>query len=141
VAGTALQTWIAAPQFGDAPAAATLRADLVRALDGSLDVAARLARRVAPPRRGPVVPPEVRVIENASASATVFEVRAHDLPGLLYKVSSVLTGAGVSVVSARVDTLGADAVDVFYGQTPEGSPLSPTRAGEVADEVLAALAG
>ena len=48
IEGTGLQTWIVAPQFGDAPAAATLRADLVRALDGSLDVAARLARRTAP---------------------------------------------------------------------------------------------
>lgn len=137
---TALQTWIAAPQFGDAPAAATLRADLVRALDGSLDVAARLARRTAPPRRGPTVPPEVRVIGDASASATVFEVRAHDLPGLLYRVSSVLTTAGVSVVGARVDTLGADAVDVFYVQTPDGAPLSAARAREIATQIDQALA-
>ena len=50
----ALQTWTVAPQFGDAPAAATLRADLIRALDGSLDVGARLAKRVdaGPPRPG-----------------------------------------------------------------------------------------
>ena len=138
--GTALQTWIAAPQFGDAPAAATLRADLVRALDGSLDVAARLARRTAPARRGPAVPPEVRVIDKASASATVFEVRAHDLPGLLYRVSSVLTTAGVDVVSARVDTLGADAVDVFYVQTPDGVPLSGAAARELATSIDQALA-
>jgi [protein-PII] uridylyltransferase len=137
--GTALQTWIAAPQFGDAPAAATLRADLVRALDGSLDVAARLARRTAPARRGPAVPPEVRVIDKASASATVFEVRAHDLPGLLYRVSSVLTTAGVDVVSARVDTLGADAVDVFYVQTPDGAPLSGAAARELATAIDQAL--
>jgi len=138
--GTALQTWIAAPQFGDAPAAATLRSDLVRALDGSLDVAARLARRTAPARRGPAVPPEVRVIDKASASATVFEVRAHDLPGLLYRVSSVLTTAGVDVVSARVDTLGADAVDVFYVQTPDGAPLSGAAARELATSIDQALA-
>ncbi len=139
VGETALQTWIAAPQFGDAPAAATLRADLVRALDGSLDVAARLARRTAPPRRGPVVPPEVRVVDSASEASTVLEVRAHDLPGLLYKVSAVLTDAGLSVVGARVDTLGADAVDVFYVQTPDGAPLPAARARQVADEVTEAL--
>ncbi|HOZ59605.1 MAG TPA: [protein-PII] uridylyltransferase [Nakamurella multipartita] len=137
--GHALQTWIAAPQFGEAPAAATLRADLVRALDGSLDVAARLARRTAPPRRGPAVPPEVRVVAAASDQSTVIEVRAHDLPGLLYTVSSALTAAGVSVVSARVDTLGADAVDVFYVQTPDGAPLSGSRAREVADGITEAL--
>lgn len=137
--GQALQTWIAAPQFGEAPAAATLRADLIRALDGSLDVAARLARRTAPPRRGPAVPPEVRVVAAASDQSTVIEVRAHDLPGLLYTVSSALTAAGVSVVSARVDTLGADAVDVFYVQTPDGAPLSGSRAREVADGITQAL--
>jgi [protein-PII] uridylyltransferase len=139
VDGTAVQTWIAAPQFGEAPAAATLRADLVRALDGTLDVAARLARRAAPPRRGPAVPPEVRVVHNASAASTVIEVRAHDLPGLLYRVSAVLTAAGVSVVGARVDTLGADAVDVFYLQTEQGSPLSAARAREVATQIDQAL--
>ena len=111
----------------------------MRALDGSLDVAARLARRTAPPRRGPAVPPEVRLIEAASVTSTVIEVRAHDLPGLLYKVSAALTAAGVSVISARVDTLGADAVDVFYVQTPDGAPLSGGRAREVADEIAQAL--
>ena len=139
VGETAVQTWIAAPQFGDAPAAATLRADLVRALDGSLDVAARLARRAAAPRRGPAVPPQARVIDNASAASTVLEVRAHDVPGLLYRVASALTAAGVSVVGARVDTLGADAVDVFYVRTPDGAPLPAARAREVAAAVAAAL--
>jgi len=76
----------------------------------------------------------------ASASATVFEVRAHDLPGLLYRVSSVLTTAGVDVVSARVDTLGADAVDVFYVQTPDGAPLSGAAARELATSIDQALA-
>ena len=86
VGPTALQTWTVAPQFGDPPAAAALRTDLVRALDGSLDVAARLARRGAPARRGEAAPPAVRVIDGASDTATVIEVRAHDAPGLLYSV-------------------------------------------------------
>ena len=85
---------------------------------------------------GPAVPPEVRVVAAASDQSTVIEVRAHDLPGLLYTVSSALTAAGVSVVSARVDTLGADAVDVFYVQTPDGAPLSGSRAREVAEGCL-----
>jgi [protein-PII] uridylyltransferase len=139
IEGTGLQTWTVAPQFGDAPAAATLRADLIRALDGSLDVAARLARRGAPVRRGPAVPPEVRVVDGASEASAVIEVRAHDTPGLLYAVSSALTTLGISVTSARVHTLGADAVDVFYLQAADGSQLSPARAREVATAVAAAL--
>ena len=137
---TGLQTWTVAPQFGDAPAAATLRADLVRALDGSLDVAARLARRAAPTRRGASAPPEVRVVDGASETSSVLEVRAHDTPGLLYAVSSALTTLGVSVQSARVHTVGAEAVDVFYVQSADGAPLSPARGREVASAVAQALA-
>lgn len=140
VGSTGLQTWTVAPQFGDAPAAATLRADLVRALDGSLDVAARLARRTAPARRTSAAPPEVLVIDGASESSSVLEVRAHDTPGLLYSVANVLTTLGVNVTSARVHTLGADAVDVFYVQSGDGIPLSPARGREVAAAVGQALA-
>jgi len=79
------------------------------------------------------------VIDGASESSSVLEVRAHDLPGMLYTVSSALTTLDVSVVSARVHTLGADAVDVFYVQAADGSPLSPARAREVAAAVAQAL--
>ena len=51
----------------------------------------------------------------------MLEVRAHDMPGLLYSVASALTTLGVSVISARVHTLGAEAVDVFYVQAADGS--------------------
>ncbi len=46
--------WRVAAEYGSLPQAARLRADLVRVLDGSLDVAARLAERDAayPRRRG-----------------------------------------------------------------------------------------
>lgn len=137
--GIGLQTWTVASQFGDAPEAATLRADLVRALDGTLDVAARLARRSTPARRGPAAPPEVIVVDAASHRAAVLEVRAHDDPGLLYAVASALTAAGTGVVSARVHTMGADVVDVFYLRAADASELSPTAAREVAAAVAAAL--
>jgi [protein-PII] uridylyltransferase len=137
---TGLQTWTVAPQFGEAPAAATLRADLIRALDGSLDVAARLARRTAPARRSASAPPEVQVIDGASESSSVLEVRAHDTPGLLFAVASALTTLGISVVSARVHTVGAEAVDVFYVRAADGTPLSPARGREVAAAVAQALA-
>ena len=139
IEGTALQTWTVAPQFGDAPAAATLRADLIRALDGSLDIASRMAKRSAPARRGLAAPPAVHVIDGASERSTVLEVRAHDIPGLLYSVASALTTLGISVVSARVGTLGAEAVDVFYVQSADGSSLSAARGREIAAAVRDAL--
>ncbi len=51
-----LLDWRVAAEYGSLPQAARLRADLVRALDGSLDIAGRLAERDAayPRRRGVV---------------------------------------------------------------------------------------
>ncbi len=138
-----LLSWTVAAEFGELPEAARLRADLRRALDGSLDVARRLAERdaAAPRRRGiPTPPPVVAVAPPvASASATVLEVRAHDAPGLLHRIGRALDGAGVRVRTAHVSTLGADAVDAFYLTDAEGRPLTAGRAGEVAAAVRAAL--
>ncbi|MER6398238.1 [protein-PII] uridylyltransferase [Kitasatospora sp. NPDC001603] len=138
-----LLSWTVAAEFGELPEAARLRADLRRALDGSLDVSRRLAERdaAAPRRRGiPTPPPVVAVApEVASATATVLEVRAHDAPGLLHRIGRALDAAGVRVRTAHVSTLGAEAVDSFYLTDQAGRPLSGRRAGEVAQAVRAAL--
>ncbi|GAB7180797.1 [protein-PII] uridylyltransferase [Kitasatospora sp. Ki12] len=138
-----LLSWRVAAEFGELPEAARLRADLRRALDGSLDVARRLAERdaAAPRRKGIPTPPPVVAVAPAvaSATATVLEVRAHDAPGLLHRIGRALDGAGVRVRTAHVSTLGADAVDSFYLTDGEGRPLTAGRAGEVAAAVRAAL--
>ena len=121
VGGTGLQTWTVSPEFGDPPESSTLRADLVKALDGSLDIAARLAKRSRGRTATGAAPPTVRVVDGASDRATVIEVRAHDTPGLLYLVASTLATLGVNVLSARVHTHGAEAVDIFYLVAADGS--------------------
>ncbi|WP_432072157.1 [protein-PII] uridylyltransferase [Streptomyces wuyuanensis] len=134
--------WRVAAAYGSLPQAARLRSDLVRALDGSLDVAARLAERDAahPRRRGvKAPPPRVTVAPAASRLATVIEVRAQDAPGLLHRIGHALESAEVSVRSARVSTLGANAVDAFYVTGPEGAPLPPEEAVDVARALEAAL--
>ncbi|MEV1083694.1 [protein-PII] uridylyltransferase [Streptomyces sp. NPDC050211] len=130
-----LLDWRVAAEYGSLPQAARLRADLVRALDGSLDIAGRLAERDAayPRRRGVVAPPpRVTVAPAASRLATVIEVRAHDAPGLLHRIGRALEDAGVRVRSAHVSTLGANAVDAFYVTSSEGAPLPSQEAGAVA---------
>jgi [protein-PII] uridylyltransferase len=54
-------------------------------------------------------------------------------------VASALTGTGVSVRSARISTLGAEAVDVFYIVTVSGAPLSDDAAERVAAAVAEVL--
>ncbi|MEU2392212.1 [protein-PII] uridylyltransferase [Streptomyces sp. NPDC007369] len=134
--------WRVAAAYGSLPEAARLRADLVRALDGSLDVSAKLAdREAAYPRRRGVVPPppRVTVVPDVSSLATVLEVRAPDGVGLLHRIGRALEGAGVRVRSAHVSTLGANAVDSLYVTSAEGKPLDPADAAAVADTLAAAL--
>jgi [protein-PII] uridylyltransferase len=69
----------------------------------------------------------------------VLQVRAHDEPGLLHRVASLVAAHGVAVRSAAVDTLGADVVDVFYLVARDGGPLTPDEAGALRDEVAEAL--
>ncbi|WP_455359270.1 [protein-PII] uridylyltransferase [Streptomyces sp. SYSU K21746] len=140
--GVLLLTWRVAAEFGSLPQPARLRADLVRALDGSLDIPARLAEREAayPRRRGVAAPPpRVTVAPTASKLATVIEVRAQDAPGLLHRIGRALESSQVRVRSAHVSTLGANAVDAFYVTDPEGAPLPEPAATEVAATVEQAL--
>ncbi|MER5679768.1 [protein-PII] uridylyltransferase [Streptomyces sp. NPDC002238] len=137
-AGLLVLSWRVAAQYGSLPQAARLRADLVRALDGSLDIRARLAEREAayPRRRGvKAPPPRVTVAAAGSRLATVIEVRAQDAPGLLHRIGRALEQSAVRVRSAHVSTLGANAVDAFYVTDPDGEPLAPEQAARVAREV------
>ncbi|MFD8809207.1 [protein-PII] uridylyltransferase [Streptomyces sp. NPDC059597] len=130
-----LLDWRVAAEYGSLPQAARLRADLVRALDGTLDTTGRLAERDAayPRRRGwPAPPPRVTVAPAASHHATVIEVRAQDAPGLLFRIGTALEKAGVRVRSMHVSTLGANAVDAFYVTTGTGAPLPGEDAASVA---------
>lgn len=139
----ALLSWRVSAEYGALPEAARLRADLARAFDGSLDIEARLAEREsAYPRRRGIVPPPARATiapGHTSHTATVLEVRAHDAPGLLHRIGLALTATAVTVRSARISTLGANAVDAFYLVGKDGNPLPPARAAEVAKQVEAAL--
>jgi [protein-PII] uridylyltransferase len=89
-----------------------------------------------------VAPPKVTLVDDASATATVVEVRAHDAPGLLWRIGRALGECGLDVRAARVETLGAEAVDVFYVVDAGGQPVKDGRTrGQIAAEVLGAVAG
>ncbi|GAU70114.1 putative [protein-PII] uridylyltransferase family protein [Streptomyces sp. NBRC 110611] len=138
-----LLSWRVAAEYGSLPEAGRLRADLVRALDGSLDVPARLAERErAYARRSRAVlapPPRVTVATGSSRTATVIEVRAQDAHGLLHRIGRALETAGVMVRSAHISTLGANAVDTVYVTGTDGEPLTEAAAREAASTVQSAL--
>ena len=126
VGNTAVTVFDVEPEFGDPPDATLVAADLRRMLQGRLDVEDRLDRRARAVRtRAATIPaPKVSLIDDASDTATVVEVRAHDAPGLLWRVGRALGECGLDVRAARVETLGAEVVDVFYVTDGDGKPLA-----------------
>jgi [protein-PII] uridylyltransferase len=139
---TAVIEFSVVPEYGSPPDPATLEADLRLVLAGRLDIEERLARRTRSlrPARVPVAPPRVTLVDDASATATVVEVRAHDRPGLLWRIGRAFGECGLDVRAARVETLGAEAVDVFYVVDRAGRPLTDrAQRAQVRDQVLSAL--
>ncbi|ETK33939.1 PII uridylyl-transferase [Microbispora sp. ATCC PTA-5024] len=139
---TAVIEFAVVPEYGTPPDPATLEADLRLVLAGRLDIEQRLARRarsVRPPRV-PVAPPRVTLVDDASTTSTVVEVRAHDRPGLLWRIGRAFGECGLDVRAARVETLGAEAVDVFYVADRTGRPITDEQQRlQVREHVLAAL--
>ncbi|MEO6511518.1 MAG: HD domain-containing protein, partial [Nocardioides sp.] len=115
---------------------AVLRQRLDAIAGGRVDPSARLRRGI-----GEGLAPTVGVRPEASAHATVLEVRAADRVGVLYVVCAALAAVDVSVRSAHIDTLGPQAVDVFYVQESGAGPLSDHRASQAAHAVRGALTG
>lgn len=143
VGDRAVQEWTVRPAFGDPPAVEQLGDDIRRAIEGTYDVAARLAKReadYAKPPPGGYPEPHVDVRADGSRGMTLVEVRAHDVPGLLYRVARAVTAADASIVGAKVSTLGADVVDVFFVTDAAGEPLTDDRMAALRVTVLSSLA-
>lgn len=113
-------------RFGGPPSWESLRTDLLHV--DTLPVAERLAERerAYSPARPASRPSVIRFDDTGSQHATIVEVHAPDSVGLLYRLGRTLAEAGLDVRSARVATIGAEAVDSFYvtevggGRLPDG---------------------
>jgi [protein-PII] uridylyltransferase len=139
VGRTAVDVFQVSPRFGRGPEPALLRADVTRALAGSLPLSEKLAatERAYGHGRDPA-PPRVLWFDGAATDATVLELRAADAAGLLHRVTAALERCGLDVRAARVSTLGGAVVDAFYVVGPGGEPVTdPELRRRVTDEVLA----
>jgi [protein-PII] uridylyltransferase len=121
--------------------------DLARALAGRLALEARLAERAHTYRRrssvpGPAIEPSVRIDNEASAGATVIEVRAADRIGLLHRLTEALAEVTLDIRHAKVQTMGLEVLDSFYVRTHEGDKVTdPDHLGEVRRALLHAVSG
>jgi len=136
--GVAVETFTVEPDRGRWPVAAKLSNDLAAAMHGTLDVDAQLDERAHTYRNAgrirvaQLVSTQVTVDNNASASATVVEVRAEDIVGQLHRITRALVECHLDVTSAKVSTFGAAVVDAFYVRGPDGRKL--TEVSQIAAE-------
>jgi [protein-PII] uridylyltransferase len=142
VGSSAVSLFTLSPRFGSAPDWRRVRDDLHAALDGTLPLAERLAEReraYAVAGAPHSAPPTVSFFDDAAQSATVVEVRAHDAVGLLHRIGRALEACALDVRTARVSTLGAEAVDAFYVVDTNGDKVGVTARDSIAAAVLAAI--
>lgn len=98
-----------------------VQSDLQLALNGSLDIEARIEQRAATYRTAPAytvdLPDACVIIDNeTSPTATILEVRAPDSPALLFRLARLIAAFELDISRAKVATLGLEVVDVFYLQ-------------------------
>jgi [protein-PII] uridylyltransferase len=114
--GVAVCGFEVSPRFGSLPDPALLRESLVRALDGTLELAEKLERKerdyaVAAVADGP--PARVLWFDDEATGAVIMELRATDRIGLLHRVAAALEHCGADIRWAKAATLGRSVVDSF----------------------------
>ncbi len=128
--GVAVEVFTAEPDRGRWPATAEISNDLARVMAGTLAIEEELAvrahvyRNASRPKVVQSVSTQVTIDNNASASATVVEVRAEDAVGQLHRITRALVECHLDVTSARVSTFGSAVVDAFYVRGPDGRKLT-----------------
>jgi [protein-PII] uridylyltransferase len=136
---TAVTVFRVTPRFGSPPDWTVVRNDLLRAVDGSLPLEQKLAAKEAAYARRtslPVAPPTVRMVDDASESATVVEVRAPDGLGILHRITAALDACGLDVRTAHISTLGADVVDAFYVVGPDGKKVDEATVRQRVEQLI-----
>jgi [protein-PII] uridylyltransferase len=102
---------------------------------GKVDIAARLAKQQVAPPPGPPALPRLYFDNDSSNRYTVLELVADDVPGLLQRVSRVLSSFGCEVDLVLISTEGEKAIDVFHirkdgGKLTESDQLALTESLE-----------
>ncbi|WP_051613187.1 [protein-PII] uridylyltransferase [Rhodococcus sp. UNC23MFCrub1.1] len=157
--GFAINRFVVTPTFGAPPQPGLLRQELIRALDGDLDLLAQLDLKEAGARIAASdgelgtldssevllyaqAPPRVLWFDGPDGDSVIVEVRAEDRLGLLCRLSSVFEKHGADVRWAKVTTRGSSVVDAFCVDTSgasEGGAGSRAQREELERALLAVV--
>jgi [protein-PII] uridylyltransferase len=127
--GIALCRFRVESSFGPVVPWERVTGDLSLAFAGRLALTARLhdrARTYAPRRPAAATPVRTGVAfdDRASAGATVVDVLAPDSVGLLHRITRAFAELELDIRSAKVTTIGPQAIDAFYVRTGAGEKLA-----------------
>ena len=67
---------------------------------------------------------------------SVIEIEAEDMPGLLHRLTAAISSLHWDIHSARINTWGSTARDVFYVTDDKGAKLDPPSASQVLRKTL-----
>jgi [protein-PII] uridylyltransferase len=145
--GLAVESFRVEPAYAGPPDAETVEQEVLAAITGRVSIEARLADKARaygiqkPPRSAQPAQRRVHVDAEASATATVVEVRAPDAVGTLYRITRALSELELDIRTAKIATLGHEVVDTFYVLDHAGQRITdPAYAREIERAVLAELA-
>lgn len=114
-----------------------------RTLSGEIRLSDLVAARGGPTHVGDTtfpVPPEVSIDNELSNKYTVLEVSGRDRPGLLYGMTTILSGLNLNIGSAHIATFGERAADVFYVTDLTGAKItSESRKSTIRQKMLDAF--
>jgi [protein-PII] uridylyltransferase len=127
--------------FDDPSRIARLKQTIFKTLSGQILPHTAFAERSPGKRQAAFdVSLKVNFDNDASGMSTVIEVESADKIGLLFEITRVLSGMGLSISSAIVTTYGELAVDVFYVRDGFGHKITqPERLQEIERRLAAAL--
>ena len=110
--------------------------DLRAAYGGRLALDARLEQKALTYNRLGTLESEVTALQEESEHSTIIEVRAEDALGLLYTITRAIGDLDANIHVAKIDTLAARVVDVFYVRSLAGTKLDDVQVAELRREIL-----
>ena len=108
------------------------------AVEGAVNIS--IPKAVGSKRAGAIpVQPKVSFPKSTSEQSTIIEIQGRDRPGLLHALAQIFQTAGLNILSAHIEVVGATAIDSFYIQDARTGALSPAKRKAIKADILTVL--
>ena len=117
-----------------------IRQGLISALKNPDDYMAIIQRRVPRQLKHFAFAPQVKIYNDPTDQFSILELSAPDRPGLLARLGQLFLEFDLSLLNAKIDTLGERVEDVFYLLDAQQQPLNdPTLRAQLQQAIISQL--